>query len=854
MKTARERPGRAFFWQGLLILLPVAVMAAIGLRAILRDKAAVEQQARQRAAEILRQLAPEVGRRVAAEQARFQEAGLQWFAEQRQRLREAGGAGAGEEPGSGVVFGRMEDAFGAEGAGTNVRVPGGAPGPRGAAFDDWQAAYPDLQPGQVFPAQAWLAGDRLLPWGAGEDLSPPRWLLALSEEQRRAWDAVRQAEWPGANTQTNSTGLETALRHFLELNPSEEARANAEWVRLETGPGRAPAKRLESFARTNRAVAAECGVPLSNLALAEALQRAGSGPELGSVLDALVDESLEAPSLLLPEVLNRATSAVGRLPQGKELLDCAAKLWSAQARLARILSAARQNGRGLFRETTNFWVEAEQRRWFCTVETGSGPMRAPPARGTTPLATNRLAGICTYPKALLERAFARAIRAAPLTIPGYFGLTAEIDGEPLELAPARATRLIIRLITDGQTQVLEGEPSQPASSRPGRSEPARVLAEAHDCLAWPGAALPAQPGSGNPLPLSGADPETSARSGRPQFTLRLCLADPARLFAEQRQRTFMFGGLIVASMLAALVGLVAARRAFYRQVLLSQLKSNFVSSVSHELRAPIASVRLMAESLERGKIAEPARQQEYFRFIGQECRRLSALIENVLDFSRIEQGRKQYEFEPTNLVALARQTVKLMETYGTERQVKLELVIPEALESALSTRPVLDGKAIQQALVNLIDNAMKHSPKGQTVTVGLGVRNAECGVRRTEVGVRRTEDGGPRTEEDIDRGSAIEPPANGLRPPTLILWVEDHGDGIPAEDQERIFERFYRRGSELRRETQGVGIGLSIVKHLVEAHGGRVVVRSALGQGSRFTIELPGWGAQADKGKTWNGY
>ena len=73
----------------------------------------------------------------------------------------------------------------------------------------------------------------------------------------------------------------------------------------------------------------------------------------------------------------------------------------------------------------------------------------------------------------------------------------------------------------------------------------------------------------------------------------------------------------------------------------------------------------------------------------------------------------------------------------------------------------------------------------------------------------------------------------------LSLWVEDHGEGIPASEQERIFERFYRRGSELRRQTQGVGIGLSIVKHIVEAHGGRVVVRSAPGQGSRFTIELP---------------
>ena len=110
----------------------------------------------------------------------------------------------------------------------------------------------------------------------------------------------------------------------------------------------------------------------------------------------------------------------------------------------------------------------------------------------------------------------------------------------------------------------------------------------------------------------------------------------------------------------------------------------------------------------------------------------------------------------------------------------------------------MDGKAIQQALVNLIDNAIKHSSKNAFVRVGL------------------------------------EYTSNSLQ-----FWVEDHGEGIPAGEQDKIFERFYRRGSELRRETQGVGIGLSIVKHIVEAHGGQIFVRSEVGKGSRFTIELP---------------
>ena len=158
-----------------------------------------------------------------------------------------------------------------------------------------------------------------------------------------------------------------------------------------------------------------------------------------------------------------------------------------------------------------------------------------------------------------------------------------------------------------------------------------------------------------------------------RFEVKFFLTSRAQMLAAEQRRAKLFGALVLAAALTALAGLLSARRAFRRQWQLNEQKSNFVSSVSHELRAPIASVRLMAENLERGKISEPARQGEYFRFIVQECRRLSSLIENVLDFSRIEQGRKQYEFEPTNLVALVETTVKLMEPYAAEKGVRLEL-------------------------------------------------------------------------------------------------------------------------------------------------------------------------------------
>jgi signal transduction histidine kinase/tetratricopeptide (TPR) repeat protein len=301
-------------------------------------------------------------------------------------------------------------------------------------------------------------------------------------------------------------------------------------------------------------------------------------------------------------------------------------------------------------------------------------------------------------------------------------------------------------------------------------------------------------------------------NGQPIVAVGVHLLSPEMLYEGVETRRYGFLALIAVSVAAALAGFFTARRAFLQQLKLSDLKTNFVSSVSHELRAPVASLRLMAERLESGRVQDPARQNEYFRFIVQECRRLGTMIENVLDFSRIERGRKEYDFEPTDLVALVENSIKLMEPYAAERKIKLEHKIEG------TPMPVLaDGLSLQQVMLNLLDNAVKHSPSGSQVEVGIafpGQGNAATNQHHMH--------------------ESYPPEKNPVR-----LWVADHGEGIPKEEHAKIFERFYRCGSELRRTTQGVGIGLSIVKHVVEAHGGRVIVESEPGAGSRFTVELP---------------
>ena len=273
--------------------------------------------------------------------------------------------------------------------------------------------------------------------------------------------------------------------------------------------------------------------------------------------------------------------------------------------------------------------------------------------------------------------------------------------------------------------------------------------------------------------------------------LQIIAARPALFEAAARQQARWMLGLLAFAVAISGGALFFIHRAVERERRLNAMKSDFVASVSHELRAPVASIRLMADALNAEKI-EPHTVREFHRLISREGARLTTLIENVLDFARIEQGRKRWHFEMSDLGALVTETLALMEPLAAEKGITFVLASFPKVEANV------DPGAIQQALVNLLDNAIKFSPAGSQVEIVL--------------------------TENLSNWE---------------IQITDQGPGIPAAEYQRIFQKFHRLGSELRRETQGTGIGLSLVKAVAEAHGGRVVLASAVGQGSTFTLIGP---------------
>ena len=269
---------------------------------------------------------------------------------------------------------------------------------------------------------------------------------------------------------------------------------------------------------------------------------------------------------------------------------------------------------------------------------------------------------------------------------------------------------------------------------------------------------------------------------------------PGTTIADIEARFLRFHFAVLAALSLLMVGGVfLTYRNVSREMNLARLKSDFVANVSHELRTPLALIRLYAETLELGRLTAKEKYHEYFRIIREESERLTALINNILDFSRIEAGRKEYEFKETNLPDLVRSTLDSyrfqIEQNGFAFEENIARDIP----------PVnVDREAIARSLLNLVNNALKYSKDQKFIGVSL-YRSNGC----------------------------------------VKLEVCDHGIGIPPGEQEKIFEKFYRCGDPLVHNIKGSGLGLSLVRHIVRAHGGDVQVESAPEQGSKFTIALP---------------
>lgn len=251
--------------------------------------------------------------------------------------------------------------------------------------------------------------------------------------------------------------------------------------------------------------------------------------------------------------------------------------------------------------------------------------------------------------------------------------------------------------------------------------------------------------------------------------------------------------MVAASFLVVVCGVVIVVFAAERERRLAAIKSDFVANVSHELKTPLSLIRMFGELLATRRIADEKKQQQYLSIIVNESERLSSLIDNVLDFARLERGRAAYTFHESDLGEVVSRAVE-MYRYRAEREgVEIGLTVSEVIPIAM-----LDERAIELVIVNLLDNAIKYAKESKLVDVYVESRS--------------------------DR--------------LLQIRVVDSGPGIALEDQRRIFDRFVRGRGARDKQVRGSGIGLALVKHIARSHGGDAWVESELGRGSTFFVTV----------------
>ncbi len=287
--------------------------------------------------------------------------------------------------------------------------------------------------------------------------------------------------------------------------------------------------------------------------------------------------------------------------------------------------------------------------------------------------------------------------------------------------------------------------------------------------------------------------QTNFKGNFPEWNLHLYQQDP-RLFESfliSRRGIYFFMFLLIGGIL--IFGSILTVRTVSRELELARMKSDFVSTISHEFKSPLTSIRQLAEMLQSGRVPSDERRQKYYDVLVEQSERLTLLTENVLSFAKMEEGKKDFRFESVDIGVLLEDIVSAIQDRVSHDGFELEL----KMESSLPTIQV-DSSSITQGVTNLIDNAIKYSGELKRVIVRVFV------------------------EEN-----------------TLAISVRDFGIGIKKEELNRIFDRFYRGGDELTRTVKGSGLGLTLVKQIAEAHKGNVRVESEPGRGSTFTIKLP---------------
>lgn len=287
--------------------------------------------------------------------------------------------------------------------------------------------------------------------------------------------------------------------------------------------------------------------------------------------------------------------------------------------------------------------------------------------------------------------------------------------------------------------------------------------------------------------------QTNFEGGFPPWSVEFYQQDPNLLdtFLISRRGIFFYMFFLLAGIL--IFGLILTIRTVAHELELSKMKSDFVSTISHEFKSPLSAIRQLSEMLQSNRVPSEERRQQYYDVLVEQSERLTLLIDNILDFAKIEEGRKKFDFETVEVAPLLQEIVATIQ----DRVRHKDFVIQVEIEKQLPSIKV-DRAAISQAITNLIDNAVKYSGESKNIFVSAFVENKY-----------------------------------------LIIQVKDFGIGIRKEEMDKIFERFYRGGDALTRTVKGSGLGLTLVKQIVEVHHGKVNVESEPGHGSTFSIWLP---------------